>query len=151
MLKLKLQFFGHLMWRADSLEKTLMLGKIEIRRRKGWQRMRWFDGILNSVGMNLSKLQETVKDGEAWHAAVLGVTKSQTWLSNWTAILAAVICVWSDKYNLLLLFYRQKRISERLNGFLLFYPLCLHWRSYQNDPFPPRGYHLVGNKSCTIW
>ena len=92
MLKLKLQYSGHLMQRTDSLEKTLMLGKIEGRRRRGWQRMRLLDGITESMDMSLSRLHEIVKDSEAWRAAVHVVTKNQTWLSNWTTTDNKFIC-----------------------------------------------------------
>ena len=101
MLKLKLQYFGHLMRRTDSFEKTLMLGRIEGRKRRGRQRMRWLGGITDSMGMSLSKLQEFVMDRKAWRAEIYGVTKSQIQLSNWTEL------NWTNPWELL---------RERLGG-----------------------------------
>ena len=106
MLKLKLQYFGHLMWRADSLEKTLMLGTIEGRRRRGRQRMRWLDGITDSTDMGLGGLWELVMDREAWHAAVHGVAKSQAQLSDWTE-LNRVAFVKDSHFNRRLIFFLE--------------------------------------------
>ena len=109
MLKLKLQCFNHLMWRTNSLEKTLMLGKIEGRRRRGWQRMRWLDGLINWMDMSVSKLQEMVKDREPWSPAGYGAAKSQTWLSNWMPQIRHKATVIRDKDSMEL--WKQKNIN----------------------------------------
>ena len=107
MLKLKLQYFGHLMRRVDSLEKTLMLGGIGGRRRKGRQRMRWLNGISDSMDMSLSEFRELVMDRQAWRAAIHGVTKSRTWLSDWSDL------IWSDVWDYLLY---SNGLPRRLSG-----------------------------------
>ena len=145
MLKLKLQYFGHLMWRADSLEKTLMLGKIEGRRRRGRQRIRWLDGITDSMDMGLGELQELVMDREAWRAVVHGVAKGRTQLSDWTELISSS---WAPPFLLTLI----KSLSEHCCCLvLLLCSVCLTVRNPMDCSPPGSWAHRIFQARVLEW